>query len=291
MGIRNHVINMLECADEEDDPNLRSKFMTFVVVGGGFSGVETVGELNDFVKESATNFYRNIDTDQIRVILVASGEGILPEVGSELGNYAAKALAERGVKIMTKTRAVDASLGRVVLSDNSVIPCMTLIWAAGTEIDPIISKLDCKHDKAGRVVVDNTLRLPDHPDVYALGDCASITDQDSGKPYPPTAQHAVREAAVTSGNIISSIEGREKMEHFSYKTKGTMAKIGKKTGVALVMGRKVRGFLAWAIWRQYYLSHLPTTEKKVRVAFDWIVSLFFRRDVTRLKNLKEREIK
>ena len=286
MGIRNHIINMLETADQEDDKQLRSKFLTFVVVGGGFSGVETVGELNDFVKDCTLKFYRTIDPEELKVILVASGDTILPEVGDELGSYAFTSLKENGVKILTNVKAIDAGEDYVVLSDNSKISCLTLIWAAGTAIDPVVSKLDC-HDKTGRVVVDDYLRLTNFPNVYALGDCASISDPQ-GHPYPPTAQHAIREAAIVSNNLRSSIEGHGQMETFHYKTKGSMAKIGRRAGVALLMGRKVHGFLAWAIWRQYYLSTLPTTEKKIRVAFDWFVDLFFKRDITRLRNLRER---
>ncbi|MBI3639305.1 MAG: NAD(P)/FAD-dependent oxidoreductase [Thaumarchaeota archaeon] len=288
MTIRNHVIAMLESADQEDDVTLKEKLLTFVVVGGGFSGVETVGEINDFIRESAENFYRSIDPKKIRIILVSSGPRILPEVGEELGDYAANFLNKAGIEILTSTKVVDVGKDFVLLDNKTNMPCNTLIWAGGVAIDPVVSNLDCEHDKIGRVTVDEYLRVKNHPNVFALGDCASIIDTVSGKPYPPTAQHAIREAKIVFENLVSSIKGTKTKNVFSYKSKGTMATIGKRTGVAILMGHKVSGLLAWFIWRQYYLTHLPSSQKKIRVAVDWILDLFSKRDVTRLRNLKEK---
>ena len=290
IGIRNHLVTMLESADQEEDPVLRNKFMTFVVVGGGFSGVETAGELNDFIKESAEKFYRNLDAEQIQVILVSAGEEILPEIGSDLGKFASKSLKKNGMDVLTNTKVVDAGEDFVTLDNGRKIQCLTLIWAGGVSMDPVISSLDCEHSKNGRIITNEHLGLPNHPNVFALGDCASVTDVITGKPYPPTAQHAIREASVVSSNVISTIDGKSEMKSFTYKTKGSMAKIGKRNGVALLMGYKIQGFLAWLIWRQYYLSHLPTTEKKVRVAFDWFINLFFEPDITRLSGLKAKSL-
>ncbi len=290
IGIRNHIITMLENADQEDDPLLRSKFMTFVVVGGGFSGVETAGELNDFVRESAEKFYRNLDDEEIRVVLVSAGEGILPEIGDALGRFAFESLKKAGVDIITSTKVANAGKDFVTLDNKKKIPSMTLIWAGGVGMDPVIANLDCSHDKRDRIIVDKQLRVKNYPNVFALGDCASVIDENSGKPYPPTAQHAIREAKVVSKNLISLIDGKDQLESFLYKTKGSMAKIGKRNGVALLMGHKIHGFLAWFIWRQFYLSNLPTREKKIRVAFDWLINLFFEPDITRLRNLKEKSL-
>jgi len=283
--LRNHTISMLESADQEEDPNILSKLMTFVVVGGGFSGVETVGEINDFVRESVEKFYRNINVKKIRIILVSAGEKILPEIG-DLGKYAVESLTNSGVEIITNTKLVDAESENIELDNGMKITCGTLIWAGGVTIDPVISKLDTDHASNGRVIVDSFLRLKNHPNVFALGDCASITDKKTGKPYPPTAQHAVREAKIVSQNIISSIKGENSHKPFVYESKGSMAKIGKRNGVALLMGRRIKGFSAWFLWRQYYLSTLPTTEKKFRVALDWFADLFFPRDITIISNVK-----
>ena len=283
--LRNHIISMLESADQEEDPEVLSKLMTFVVVGGGFSGVETVGEINDFVRESAEKFYRNIDVEKIRIILVSAVEKILPEIG-ELGKYAFESLNNNGVEVLTNTKLVDFEEENVILDNGAKIPCVTLIWAGGVTVDTVISELDTEHSSRGNVIVDKFLRLKDHPNVFALGDCASITDERTGKLYPPTAQHAVREAKIVSKNIISSVRSENSQKPFVYHSKGSMAKIGKRNGVALFMGNRIHGFVAWLIWRQYYLSTLPTAEKKFRVAMDWFADLFFPRDITILSGLK-----
>ncbi len=283
--IRNHVITMLEDADQETSPELQSKLMTFVVVGGGFSGVEMVGELNDFVRESANKFYRNIDPEKIRIILVASGETILPEIG-DLGKYAMESLSKAGVSMLTKTRLEDAGEDYALLSDKMKIPYGTLIWAAGNSVEPVISELRTEHDKSGRVIADEFLRLQDYPEVFALGDCAMIIDKRSQLPYPQTAQHAIREAEIVAANLISVVRGHQKLVPFVYATKGSMAKIGSRNGVALLMGHRFTGFSAWFIWKQYYLSTLPLMEKRIRVGFDWFVDLFFQRDITRLTHLR-----
>lgn len=283
--LRNHIISILESADQEEDPDVLSKLLTFVVVGGGFSGVETVGEINDFVRESAEKFYRNIDVEKIRIVLVSAGEKILPEIG-DLGEYAVKSLTNSGVEIIKNTKLVDAEAEHVVLDNGMKIPCGTLIWAGGVTVDPVISNLDTEHSPRGNVVVNKFLKLKNHPNVFALGDCASITDERTGKPYPPTAQHAVREAKIVSENIISSVRNENSQKAFVYQSKGSMAKIGKRNGVALLMGNKIHGFAAWFLWRQYYLFTLPTTEKKFRVAIDWFADLFFPRDITILSGVK-----
>jgi len=238
--IRNHVITMLEDADQETNPESQSKLMTFVVVGGGFSGVEMVGELNDFVRESVEKFYRNIDPESIKIILVAAGESILPEIG-DLGQYAMKSLSQAGVKILTKTRLKDAGKDYVVLDNEEKIPCHTFIWAGGNAVERAISELDTSHHKSGRVVVDEYLRLQNCPEVFALGDCAFIVDKRTQNPYPPTAQHAIREAHTVAENLINAIDGNRTPTPFVYVTKGSMAKIGSRNGVALLMGQRFTG--------------------------------------------------
>lgn len=288
ISIRNHIITMLENADQEDDPSVRTKFLTFVVVGGGFSGVETVGEINDLIKESVKFFYKRINQDQIRMVLISAADGILPEVGEELGRYAQSYLKQNGVEIITKSKVVDLGEDLVVLDNGKAISSMTVIWAGGVAVDPVIKNLECEHDQKGRILVDEHLRLKNFTNVYALGDCAAIKDKKSGQFYPPTAQHSIREAKTVGRNIVNVIKNHGKLETFDYMTKGSMAKIGKRTGVSQIMGVKIRGFLAWLIWRQYYLSNLPTREKKIRVALDWLVSLFFKPDITRFRNLKDK---
>lgn len=288
ISIRNHIITMLENADQEDDLSTKKKFLTFVVIGGGFSGVETVGEINDLVRESTNFFYRRVDPDQIRIVLVSATDSILPEVGEELGRYAQSYLKQSGVEIMINSKVLDLAEDLVVFEDGNTISSMTVIWAGGVAVDSVIKDLMCQHDPKGRILVDEYLRLKNFSNVYALGDCAAIKDEKSGQFYPPTAQHAIREAKVVAKNLVSSIRNQTKLEIFDYLTKGSMAKIGKRTGVSQILGIKITGFLAWLVWRGYYLSNLPTREKKIRVTLDWLISLFFKADITRLRNLRDK---
>jgi NADH:ubiquinone reductase (H+-translocating) len=294
--LRNHVINMLEQADlEHDDISLRKSLMTFVVVGGGFSGVETVSELNDFVHDSIKHFYHNLEVKDVRIILVNSGRRILPEVTDDLADFALQKLRENEVQVMLNTRLIGVTQDGVSLNDGNVISTNTMIWAGGARPDPLISGLQCKHDNNGRMITNNYLEVQGHEDsVFALGDCASIIDPNTGNPCPPTAQHALRQGKVAVNNILSKIresEHHHKKKVFDYKTKGVMTLIGRRNGVGILLGIKVQGFTAWFFWRFYYLSTLPTIQKKLRVMTDWFIDLFFKRDVTRLKtSLEEKSI-
>jgi NADH:ubiquinone reductase (H+-translocating) len=288
MILRNHVINMLEQADvENEDKELKKSLITFVVVGGGFSGVETVGELNDFVRESLKHYYHNLEDKDAKIILVNSGRRILPEVSEDLAEFALQELRRDGVEVILNTRLVGAERDRVKLSNGVTILCNTLVWTGGMSSDNLIRKLECDHDKSGRIITSNRLEIIGHKDAFAIGDCACIQDPRTGNPYPPTAQHALRQARVAANNIISHINGRSAADAktFDYKTKGVMALIGQRNGVGILFGHKVHGFTAWWLWRSYYLGNLPTLEKKLRVAVDWFIDLFFKRDVTRLKTL------
>jgi NADH dehydrogenase len=295
--LRNHVINMLEQADVEDeDENLKTSLLTFVIVGGGFSGVETVGELNDFIQDSIRHYYHNIKRENARVILVNSGTRVLPEVTEDLSEFTLQKLRENGIKIILNSRVTGATINSVKLNDGSEIPTHTLIWAGGVKPSSLVANLVCERDKVGRIIANNNLEVQgiSTTNVYALGDCASITDPNTGKSYPPTAQHAIRQAKVAAENIISTVKSssisvrqrndiNNKKKIFNYKTKGIMALIGKRNGVGILFEYKVQGFLAWLLWRLYYLGNLPTTEKKLRVIIDWSIDLLFKRDVTRLR--------
>ncbi|HXX97888.1 MAG TPA: FAD-dependent oxidoreductase, partial [Candidatus Bathyarchaeia archaeon] len=162
--------------------------------------------------------------------------------------------------------------------------CYTLVWTAGVTPSKLIANLPCEHDKGHRIIANNYLEVPGHDGVYALGDCASITDPHTGKPYPPTAQHAIRQGKVAAKNIISAINGKaNKKRKFDYETKGMMAEIGKRTGVATILGIKSHGFAAWWLWRTYYLGNLPTIKKKLKVMGDWTLDLIYKPDVAMIK--------
>src|SRR5919198_1791912 len=289
--LRNHVLNMLEQASfEQEDSELRKSLLTFVVVGGGFGGVETVGELNDFVKETVRQFYKNIFMTDIKIILVNSHDKILPEVGEELGEFALQKLKENGVQFIMNTHVKGATTSTAKLDNGTVIATYTLVWTAGVSPSEVISNLPCDHDEHHKIVCNNYLELSGYEgQVYALGDCASITDPHTGKPYPPTAQHAIKQGKVAAKNVISSIEGKTKKQKFDYKTKGMMAEIGKRTGVAILLGFKIHGFIAWWLWRTFYLANLPTIKKKLKVIGDWTMDLLFKPDVSMIKRFEKRK--
>ncbi len=284
MAIRNHVIDMFEHADLEKDAQMRRQLLTFVVAGGGFAGVETAAELNDFAQTSR-KYFRNIRPDEVKIILVESSSRIMPEISEDLAAFALKRLRKRGIEFCLQTKIVSAAPDKVEL-DNSVdhIPTNTLIWVAGTAPHPIIGTLPCEKDKRGRIIVNEYLEVPDWPGVCALGDCARIPDPKTGNPYPPTAQHAVREGKQAAQNISAIIQGKgEDKKPFQYTPLGTLAPLGHITAVAEIKGFKFSGFFAWWLWRTIYLSKLPGLDRKIRVALDWTLNLFFPRDIVQLK--------
>jgi NADH:ubiquinone reductase (H+-translocating) len=290
--IRNHVIEMFERADKESDPDVRGRLLTFVVAGGGFAGVELAGALNDFAHSILAD-YRNLTKEDLQIILVHSRDRILPELSEELARYALKKMAERGVVFRLNTRLTDAKPGEVVLSDGS-IAADTLIWTAGTIPNPLLKKLPLETDKRGAVIVDTTFAVCNHPGVWAIGDCAAVTDARTGKPCPPTAQFAIREAAVLARNIRASLEGRP-AEPFHFHSLGALCVIGHQTAcaeIAVPFARaksfRFSGLLAWGMWRGVYLTKLPGLERKLRVLTAWTLELFFPRDSVQTIDLSER---
>jgi NADH dehydrogenase len=301
--IRNHVIHKLEQAElvlrqqpydynnnlNSHEKNKRESLLTFVIVGGGFAGVETAGELNDFLRDAVNDYYHNIEPKDIQVIIIQSGNRLLPEMSEELAEFAMQKLIQSGVKVILNARVIGATANSVKLKDGRTISTNTIIWSGGVASNPITEELPCEHDKkSGRIVVDKFLEVQGYPGVFAIGDCAFIVDPNTGNPYPPTAQHAIREGTVVANNTISLIEGKaENKKVFDYKTKGMMASIGKRNGIGSILGLEVQGFIAWWIWRTYYLANLPTLQKKIRVMADWTLDIFFKRDVTMLKSFVE----
>jgi len=272
--LRNRVIATLEEAGTEcqgEDGGL----LTFVVAGGGFAGVETIAGLNDFVRDGL-KFFPRIRPERVRMVLVHSGPVILPELGEKLGAYTQRKLRERGIEILTNARVAGISDAGVRLADGTSIPSRLVVWTAGTSPHPLIHELPCQLDR-GRIVVDETLAVPNRPGIWALGDCAVVPDSRTGKAHPPTAQHALREARTVARNIAGTLRGRPPVR-FTFRTIGQLAAIGHRTGVARIFGVNFSGFVAWWLWRTIYLSKLPRIEKKIRVAIDWTLDLFFAKD-------------
>lgn len=289
IGIKTHLIHMLEIADTEKNPALQEKLLTVVVVGAGFAGVETIGELNDFVRDSVKSYYHNINPDNIKMILVSANGVILPELGEELGKKAYQSLQNAGIRIISNTKAVDAGEDFVFLGNGETIPCDTIILPAGVTIDSVIRDLDCEH-KAGKISVDQYLKLANDNTVFALGDCAAITDTKTGGLYPPTAQHALRQSKIVSHNLKAKISGKSTLKPFNFESKGMMAIIGKRDGIAKISGHSLTGLSAWFIWKTYYLMMLPTFEKKLKVAMDWTVNSLYTRDITLVRKIKRKSV-
>ncbi len=281
--LRNKLIASLEEADFECFLEKRPALLTVVVAGGGFAGVETIASINDFLRE-AIEHYPNLTEDQLRIVLVHSGSVILPELGEKLGAYAQKKLTERKVEIRTNVRVSGVTEHGVELNDGTMIETDTLIWTAGTSPNPLLQSLPCAKEK-GKLVVNEFLEVAGFPGVWALGDCALCTDKSTGKPYPPTAQHALRQGKVLAQNLSAAIRGGNK-KPFSFTTIGLLASIGRRTGVANIMGINFSGFIAWFLWRGIYLSKLPRFEKKVRVALDWMLDLIFSKDLVQFLTLR-----
>jgi len=272
--LRNRVIATLEEGDTECAAGLDG-LLTFVVAGGGFAGVETIAGLNDFVREALT-FYPRLTPDRIRMVLVHAGSTILPELGDTLGAYAQEKLSARGIDIVTNAKVSGVTDSAVVLEDGRTIPSRLVVWTAGTSPHPLLHNLPCPLDR-GRIAVDETLAVPGWPGVWSIGDCAVVPDRRTGKPHPPTAQHALREAKRVAANIAAALGGRP-TRPFDFRTIGQLAAIGRRTGVARVFGVNFSGFFAWWLWRTIYLSKLPRFEKKCRVAIDWTLDLIFAKD-------------
>jgi NADH:ubiquinone reductase (H+-translocating) len=281
--LRNHVISLLEEASTECGP-ADGRRLSIVVAGGGFAGVETIAALNDFVREALV-FYPRLRQQDVRMVLVHSGTHILPELGDDLGAYAARKLTARGVEIVTGERVQRVDRDGVTLADGRRIASRVVVWTAGTSPHPLLAALPCQRDH-GRLVVEATLAAPGWPGVWALGDCANVPDVRSGRPHPPTAQHALREARTVASNMVAAIDGR-RPRPFTFRTIGQLAAIGRRTGVARIFGVKFSGFVAWWLWRTVYLSKLPRLEKKLRVAIDWTLDLVFAKDFVQFLTVRE----
>jgi NADH:ubiquinone reductase (H+-translocating) len=281
--LRNRLIANLEEADFECCPRTREPLLNIVVAGGGFAGVETIAGVNDFLRE-AVRFYPHLREEMLRVVLVHPGEVILPELGEKLGRYAQEKLAARGVEIHAKTKVASVNDREVTLSDGTVITTNPLVWTAGTSPNPHLDTLPCEKER-GRLRTNEFMEVEGWPGVWAVGDCASVPDARTGKPFPPTAQHAIRQGKVLAANIAAAVRGRRKRA-FTFKTIGLLASIGRRTGVAQIMGVNFSGFVAWWLWRTIYLSKLPRFEKKVRVALDWTLDLLFSKDLVQFQTLR-----
>ena len=299
--LRNRIIDMLEQAENETNPILRKSFLNFVVAGGGFAGIETAGELMDLILD-ARKHYPNIHKDDLKVIVIEALPMILPGFNEKLAEFAKQKLIERGIDIKLQT-AITSFDGNEVTTklldqnpkdsvDESKVDSIitkTLIWTAGVTPVNTIKRSMLKTDR-GKVIINDYLEVQDFPGVFAIGDCALFLNPETKRPYPPTAQIAEAQAKTAAKNLTALIKNSEK-EKFEYHSKGQMAIIGKRSGIATFLGMNISGFWAWLIWRNVYLSKIPTFDKQVRVFLDWTIDLFFDRDISRLKMMKREDEK
>jgi NADH dehydrogenase len=286
--LRNRMVSLLEEANLQTDEAARRQLLTFVTAGGGFSGTETTGAVNDFVRETV-RYYPQLHEELIRVVMVHPGNFILPELGEELGSYAERKLRERKVEVIKGPRVANYDGAVVTLSDGTSIPAATLIWTAGVEPSPVIASLPCQKER-GRLLVNEDMSVPGVIGLWAAGDCAAIPDVKggTGKFYPPTAQHGLREGVIVAKNIEAAILGG-RPKPFRFAMLGQLASIGHRTGVAMMFGIKFSGFIAWWFWRSVYLMKLPRLAKKLRVMASWTLDLFFGQDIEQMITVRDVE--
>jgi NADH dehydrogenase len=293
MKIRNRVIDMFERANREADADKRAAMLTFVVAGAGFAGAELAGGLNDFARGMVAD-YPNLSQDDVKIVVLHPRDRILPELTEPLAKYAEQRMTERGVTFMLNHRLSDCDDDSVMATPPGAgnnaplrIPSNTLVWTAGTTPNPLLKTLppEIERDKRGAVLVSETLAVPNRPDLWALGDCAVVPDVlNPGKTCPPTAQFALRQAYTLAHNIHATLHNRP-LKPFKFKALGLLAVVGHHTAcaeLAVPFTNKTllfSGLLAWLLWRVIYLSKLPGLSRKVRVLSDWLIELFFPRDI------------
>jgi NADH dehydrogenase len=282
-ALRNRIVEMFERAELEEDPEERRAQLTFVIGGGGFSGIETAGEVEDFFRRLRRHYYPKIKADEPRAHIVELQDRLLAEQEPDMGRYAEKKLRERGFEIHLGTPIKEVRENGVVIGDGEFIASRTVIWTGGVQPSPVVRESGIDVDKAGRALVASTMQTS-RPGVWAIGDCAKIPRDEEEGFHAPTAQNAVREAKQLARNILASIDGRQReIQPFRYRVIGTLASIGHYSGVGKVFGIRVRGLIAWFMWRGYYWTRVPGFGGKIRVGIDWLLTLVFGSDPVQLK--------
>ncbi|GIG19649.1 NADH dehydrogenase [Cellulomonas chitinilytica] len=292
IALRNHVLNRIDLASSTWDPELRKRMLTFVFVGGGFAGIEALAEVEDMARVTV-KYYKAIEQDELRFVLVEGSPRILPEVSEELGGYTLEQLRKRNIEIHLSTFLSSCVDGHVVLSNKTEFDAETIVWTAGVKANPVLQNSDLPLDQIGRVTTNAKLQVVDADgvvvaDAYAAGDCAAVPDlYNPGKFCPPNAQHALREGNHLGDNLARVLRSAEPTE-YKHKNIGAVASLGMYKGVAQMFGRiKVRGFLAWVLHRSYHVAAMPTFNRKIRIAAGWTGSILLRREVVALGALHD----
>jgi len=286
MHIRNIVLRRLAQIELESDQAVRRRLGSFVVIGGGFSGVEVAGELVDCLR-GIRRYYPRVEADELKVTVLQDLPHLLPELPRPLGAAALASLRQRGVDVRLESRASTIDGATVELASGESIAAGSVIASIGTRANPLLDALDVPAER-GRIVVGPDLAVTARPGMWALGDCALVPNAYDGKPAPPTAQFAVREARHLAANLLAAIRSAPTTP-FAHRSLGSMASIGYLRGVAEVFGIRLTGLPAWLLWRAYYLSQMPTLRRKLRIFGEWTWGMFFPPDVTHLRFTRSAE--
>lgn len=287
--LRAEVIQRLEEASVSKTETVRRRLLTFVVVGGGYSGVETAGQLYDLLRD-VRRFYPRLDRKDFRLVLVQSGPYLLPQIGEELGRYCGEHLEKRGIEVRLDTRVNAITAERAILSNGELIETNTVVTTVGNATHPVIKKLIDRYQLAnskGRLITEPTMQVKGHENLWAAGDCAAVPLTD-GSVSPATAQFAIRQGTILGKNVIA-LKSKGPLQPFGFKALGEMASLGHLNAVGKVFGFKVSGFLGWLMWRAVYLSKLPGLERKLKVFMEWSLELLFPRDIS-LLDIKMTEV-
>lgn len=280
IALRVHVIEQLEKAEVEDNPSAKQHLLSFIIIGGGFSGVEVAGEINDLVRDS-NRFYQNIDEKEVKVTLVHGGDQILPEVSPSLRDFAQEKMEKAGVTFVLGSNASFVTNKGVGYGDNGIVEGNTVVGAVGNTMPSVIKRLNVEKER-GRIINEPDMRIKGYSNAWAIGDCSYTINNYDSKPSPPTGQFAERQGNQTAENIIRVMKGEE-TKPFSFNPIGLLCSIGGNNAVAEIKGFRISGFFAWFMWRAVYLFKLPKFSKKVKVGLDWFWDIFFARDLAHTK--------
>jgi NADH dehydrogenase len=281
ISIHNHILDNYEAALREGDEERRRELLTFVVVGGGATGVELTASIQDFVRKVLIRDFPSL-TPRVRVILAEARDRILPEMKAEMTEVALRRLCSQGVEVLLDTRITKAWSRGIETNHGQTIPTSTVIWAAGVKPVAVVESLPLDKAKDGRILVNRNLEPPTTPGVYIAGDCTYLLQEPGSEPYPPTGQIAVRQGLACARNIVNAIAGKPQLP-FRYKYKGELISMGRNVAIAQIGNRAFDGFAAWLLWRVYYLGKLMGFKSKLSVALDWSFAYMYRRNTARLE--------
>lgn len=287
LALQSHIMEQMEKAEVCDDPVRRKWYLSFIIVGGGFSGVEVAGEINDLVRRSL-RYFHHIKADEISVSLVHSREQILPEVSPQLRQFAQKKMEKAGVHLLLNCSAARATPFGVTLSDGTLIAGNTIVCTIGTTSFPLLKRLTAPKVRE-RLQTNADMSLPEYGNAWAIGDCAAVTNAEDNQLCPPVAQFAERQGTQVAHNIAAKIFGNE-TKPFRYKMMGQLCAIGGHNAVAEIMGMRISGFPAWFLWRSVYLAKLPSLSQQMKVGIEWMCDLIFPRALAYLKADRSRKV-